>query len=189
MSDPSHDPLLEWFKQNYPREYHLQDEIASRAEEIFRNVVTQIPEGQTLPILIRVTRRPEAPRLGIVMNGMGMIFVGAMSRAILESLTAQLEGLLSSGIGSSVIKEKVQEVLHSQSPSTPLVSSTTKKMPEMSSRQQSPSTILRPVWPETGIVGEQDNNFYREKRCTECGYPNRSIAKYCAMCGYKLLLL
>jgi len=112
MSDENRlPPLLEWFKTSYPREYYLQDEIGKRAEDIFRNFSAQIPEGQTVPILIGVKTRPEGSKLGIVMNEAGIIFVGAMAKAILDSLAGEFEGLLSSEIGGNLIEKKVKQVV------------------------------------------------------------------------------
>lgn len=115
-NNPSPNSLLEWFRQSHRREFDLQSEIARRAEEIFRDVTTQLPEGQIQPILIGVSRRPEVPRLGIVMNEPGMVFVGTMARAILDSLSAELEGIISSRIANDVIEKKVREVISQQNP-------------------------------------------------------------------------
>ena len=115
-NNPSPNSLLEWFRQNHRREFDLQGEIARRAEEIFRDVTTQLPEGQIQPILIGVSRRPEVPRLGIVMNEPGMVFVGTMARAILDSLSAEFEGIISSRIANEVIEKKVRDIISREDP-------------------------------------------------------------------------
>jgi hypothetical protein len=115
-NNPSPNSLLEWFRQNHRREFDLQGEIARRAEEIFRDVTTQLPKGQIQPILVGVSRRPEVPRLGIVMNEPGMVFVGTMARAILDSLSAEFEGIISSRIANEVIEKKVRDVISQQNP-------------------------------------------------------------------------
>jgi hypothetical protein len=119
--------IVEWFQQKYPREYDLQEEVTRRAEDIFRRIPVQPTTGaQPVPIRIELVDRPEGG-LTLAMNDLGIVYLGALASAILESLKAELEGLLSSGIGSTVIKERVQEVLRSQNISTPLVSTTAKK--------------------------------------------------------------
>jgi hypothetical protein len=115
-NNPSPNSLLEWFRQNHRREFDLQSEIARRAEEIFRDVTTQLHEGQIQPILIGVSRRPEVPRLGIVMNEPGMVFVGTMARAILDSLSAEFEGIISSRIANEVIEKKVRDIISREDP-------------------------------------------------------------------------
>ena len=115
-NNPPPNSLLEWFRQNHRREFDLQSEIARRAEEIFRDVTTQLPEGQIQPILVGVSKRPEVPRLGIVMNEPGMVFVGTMARAILDSLSAEFEGIISSRIANEVIEKKVRDVISQQNP-------------------------------------------------------------------------
>jgi hypothetical protein len=115
-NNPSPNSLLEWFRQNHRREFDLQSEIARRAEEIFRDVTTQLPEGQIQPILIGISRRPEVPRLGIVMNEPGMVFVGTMARAILDSLSAEFEGIISSRIANEVIEKKVRDIISLEDP-------------------------------------------------------------------------
>ena len=116
-NNPPPNSLLEWFRQNHRREFDLQSEIARRAEEIFRDVTTQLPEGQIQPILVGVSKRPEVPRLGIVMNEPGMVFVGTMARAILDSLSAEFEGIiLSSRIANEVIEKKVRDIISREDP-------------------------------------------------------------------------
>jgi hypothetical protein len=107
----------------------MQEEVTRRAEEIFRQIPVQRTPGQPVPVRIELVDRPEGG-LTLQMNDLGVVYLGALATAILESLKAELEGLLSSGMGSTVIKEKVQEVLSSQSLNTPLISSTTKKCPK-----------------------------------------------------------
>jgi hypothetical protein len=115
-NNPPPNSLLEWFRQNHRREFDLQGEIARRAEEIFRDVTTQLPEGQIQPILVGVSKRPEVPRLGIVMNEPGMVFVGTMARAILDSLSAEFERTISSRIANEVTEKKVRDIILQQNP-------------------------------------------------------------------------
>ncbi len=132
MSNPNRPPprnIVEWFQQNYPREFDMQEEIVRRAEDIFRRIPVRPTPVQSTPVRIDLVDRPGGG-LTLSMNDMGIVYLGALATAILESLKAELEGLLSSGIGSQVIRERVQEVLRSQNASTPLISTNTKKCPK-----------------------------------------------------------
>ena len=128
MSDPPRN-IVEWFQQNYPREYDMEEEVTRRAEEIFRQIPVQRTPGQAVPVRIGLVDRPEGG-LALQMNDLGIVYLGALATAILESLKAELEGLLSSGIGSDFIKERVQEVLRLEGVSSPHVSPTIKKCPK-----------------------------------------------------------
>lgn len=109
---------MEWFQQNYPREFDMQEEVFRRAEEIFRRIpVRPTPSTEPTPIRMGLMDRPEGG-LTLAINELAVVYVGALASAILESLTAELEGLLSSGIGSEVIKEKVQQALRSEGASS-----------------------------------------------------------------------
>jgi hypothetical protein len=121
--------IVEWFQQNYPREFDMQEEVVRRAGDIFARIPVQPTPGRSAPVRIELVDRPEGG-LTLAMNDLGIVYLGALATAILESLTAELEGLLSSGIGSAFIKERVQEVLRSEGVSSPHVSTTTKKCPK-----------------------------------------------------------
>jgi hypothetical protein len=83
--DKTTDVLLEWFKNNLPEDYDLQQEIATRAERVFRHVVMRHHRQVNTPIFIRVSNNLEdASRLSITMNVYGIIFLGVMAKAILD---------------------------------------------------------------------------------------------------------
>jgi len=119
------DPWVIWFKTKYPREFDLQREIIKRTEEVFRTFPEKIPEGKVIQIMIGMVNNPNTGRAGIAINSTGAIFLGALGKGILDSLTAQFEGLLSSEIGQSMIEKKVKEVVAQQIGKSPL--SSTKK--------------------------------------------------------------
>ncbi len=127
MSRPPPKSIIEWFQQNYPREYDLQLEVSRRANQIFHRLPVKPTPGQAEPVRIELIDLPERG-LALQMNELGVVYLGALVSAIIESLKAELEGLLSSGIGSEVIKEKVRQVMHSEGVrSSPHVSATGKK--------------------------------------------------------------
>jgi len=82
----------EWYKKNYPHEWNLKEEIETRTE-------------------LGVVLNPATNKLGIAINLTGELFLGALGKAILDSLTAHFEGFLSSGIGNQLVDKKVKEVL------------------------------------------------------------------------------
>lgn len=127
MSRPPPQNIIEWFQQNYPREYDLQQEVSRRTGKIFQRIPVTPAPGQAVPVRIELVDLPQGG-LALQMNDLGIVYLGALSSTMLESLKAELEGLLSSGIGSEVIKEKVRQVLHSEGvSSSPHVSTTGKK--------------------------------------------------------------
>jgi ribosomal protein S27AE len=110
--DKATDVLLEWFKNNLPEDYDLQQEIATRAERVFRHVVMRHHQQVNTPIFIGVSNNLEdASRLSITMNVYGIIFLGVMAKAILDSIAGQFQALLSSPISNEVIHKKVREIV------------------------------------------------------------------------------
>lgn len=92
--DKTTDVLLEWFKNNLPEDYDLQQEIATRAERVFRHVVMRHHQQVNTPIFIGVSNNLEdASRLSITMNVYGIIFLGVMAKAILDSIAGQFQAL------------------------------------------------------------------------------------------------
>lgn len=102
---------LDWFKENYPREADMQEQITKRLEEIFRTVPEKMPEGKIIQAMVGLTQNPATGKLGIAINPTGAVFLGALGKAVLDSLTAHFEALLSSGIGEQLVEEKVKEAM------------------------------------------------------------------------------
>lgn len=71
------------------------------------------PDRQVeIPFFFSFTNAPDNPsRLTLKSNVFSRIFIGVMSKAILDSLTAEFEGLLSSEIGNKVLDKKVRDVV------------------------------------------------------------------------------
>ena len=110
MSDSN--TLFEWFKSNYPKEYDLLQEISMRSQKVYRGILAPSPNMGSQPISIVVGNNPDNPsRLTIGMNDPARIFIGVMAKAILDSLTAEFEGLLSNEIGNKVLDKKVREIV------------------------------------------------------------------------------
>jgi hypothetical protein len=114
MMSANDDRWIEWFKTNYPHEFYLQEEIVKRTEEIFRTVPERIPDGKIIQAMIGMVHNPNTGKPGIALNPTGAVFLGALGKGILDSLTAQFEGLLSSEIGQNMIEKKVKEVVAQQ---------------------------------------------------------------------------
>ena len=105
------DDFDEWYKKNYPHEWHLKEEIEVRTEEILRSMPATMPRDEIRKFELGVVLNPGTNKLGIAINLTGELFLGALGKAIFDSLTAHFEGLLSSGIGEQLIEKKIKEVL------------------------------------------------------------------------------
>lgn len=104
--------LLDWFEKNLPKDSYLQQDIFTRMGKIYSKIKVS-PETQiNIPITFTFTNSRDTPsRLTMDSNALSIIFVGVLAKAILDSLTAEFEGLLSSEIGSKVLDKKVREVV------------------------------------------------------------------------------
>lgn len=100
-----------WFKANYPHEDYMKEQIVKNLEQIFRTVPERIPDGKIIQIMVGLAHNPVTGKPGVAINPTGAVFLGALGKAVLDSLTAHFESLLSSGIGAELVEEKVKEVL------------------------------------------------------------------------------
>ncbi len=104
--------FLIWFKENYPRDHQLLDDILERVGNILKHI--KIRDGEIIeqPIRIVVGNSPSDPtQLTIGMDTYGTMFIGIMAKVILDSLSSEFEGLLDGEIGNRVIEKKVKEIL------------------------------------------------------------------------------
>ena len=95
----------EWYKKNYPHEWNLKEEIETRTEQILRSMPATMPSNEIRKFELGVVLNPATNKLGIAINLTGELFLGALGKAILDSLTAHFEGLLSSGIGNQLVRK------------------------------------------------------------------------------------
>jgi hypothetical protein len=72
-------------------------------------VARTMPRDEIRKFELGVVLNPGTNKLGIAINLKGELFLGALGKAILDSLTAHFEGLLSSGIGEQLIEKKIKE--------------------------------------------------------------------------------
>lgn len=136
--------LLEWFKKNLPKDFYLSDEIIKRASKVFKNVKVHPDRNIRTPFFMGVSNARDDPsRLTIAMNVYGAIYTGVMAKAILDSLTAEFEGLLSSEIGSKVLNKKVREIV----------------------------AEYMPLQEEKECLNCNTKNILKAKYCLECGEP------------------
>ena len=70
MSNPNNSEiLLEWFKNNLPKDNYLADEIAKRAEAAFKHIKIPIGENVNQPFFMGIGNHPGDPsRLTIPIN-------------------------------------------------------------------------------------------------------------------------
>jgi hypothetical protein len=104
--------LLEWFKQNYPKEYDLAIEVNQRMDRILGQIETPNPDFQTAPVKLEVTRnQQDNTKLQLVTNDYGTIYIGTIVKAIIDLLSTQFGGLSASAIGNEILDRKIKEVI------------------------------------------------------------------------------
>jgi hypothetical protein len=108
----SQSDIVQWFKDNLPKDFDLQEEIVKRIGAVLQHMRVDPNQQIQKNILLGVANSPEDPsRLTIIADGYGIIFLGVMAKAILDSLSGEFQALLSSPIGNEVIEKKVKEVV------------------------------------------------------------------------------
>lgn len=112
MSEDTPTEFAELYKKNFRSENDLSGEVAMRINKILESMddFDEIEKDKFNPIMLSVIKESESGKLTLVVDEFGAVFLGAMSRAILEALTGQLEGLLQSGAADTLIKKKINEV-------------------------------------------------------------------------------
>ena len=108
------DKMAGWFREKFPHEFDVQEEIVKRTEEIFRTIPDKLPERNIVQVMMGIMNNPATGKLGIVMNPIAQVFLGSLGKAILDSLTAHFEVLLSSNIGEQLVEKKVKDMLEQQ---------------------------------------------------------------------------
>jgi hypothetical protein len=112
MSSPNQPNVLEWFKQNYPKEYDLAKDINARMSRILGS--TDIPNSdfKMAPVRLEVGRNEQDnTKLQLLTNEFGIIYIGTMVKAIIDLLSMQFGGLSSSAIGNEILDKKMKEVI------------------------------------------------------------------------------
>ncbi len=104
--------LLEWFKQNYPKEYDLATEVNQRMDRILGQTEIPNPDFITSPVKLEVTRnQQDNTKLQLVTNDYGTIYIGTIVKAIIDLLSTQFGGLSASAIGNEILDRKIKEVI------------------------------------------------------------------------------
>ena len=112
MSSPNQPSVLEWFKQNYPKEYDLANEINTRMTRILGSIEMPNSDFKSAPIRLDVVRNDQDhTKFQLLTNEFGIIFIGTMVRAIIDLLSVQFGGLSSSAIGNEILDKKMKEVI------------------------------------------------------------------------------
>jgi hypothetical protein len=102
----------DWSKGDFPRERDLSDTIQSNFNKFFEKY--PIPKEWRIDSSfdIGIKNNQFIPdKLQLKINGFGLIFLGIMAKAILDSLSSEFEGLLEGEIGNRVIEKKVKEIV------------------------------------------------------------------------------
>jgi len=112
MSSSNQPSVLEWFKQNYPKEYDLANDINTRMTRILGSIEMPNSDFKSAPIRLNVVRNDQdRTKLQLLTNEFGIIFIGTMVRAIIDLLSVQFGGLSSSAIGNEILDKKMKEVI------------------------------------------------------------------------------
>jgi hypothetical protein len=112
MSNTSRPNILEWFKQNYPKEYDLATEVNQRMGRILGQTEIPNPDFITSPVKLEVTRtQQDNTKLQLVANDYGIIYIGTIVKAIIDLLSTQFGGLSASAIGNEILDRKIKEVI------------------------------------------------------------------------------
>lgn len=112
MSNSNQPSVLEWFKQNYPKEYDLANDINTRMTRILGSIEMPNSDFKSAPIRLDVVRNDQdRSKLELLTNEFGIIFIGTMVRAIIDLLSVQFGGLSSSAIGNEILDKKMKEVI------------------------------------------------------------------------------
>src|ERR671925_1751816 len=104
MSNTNRPNILEWFKQNYPKEYDLAIEVNQRMDRILGRTEIPNPDFQTAPIKLEVTRnQQDNTKLQLVANDYGIIYIGTIIKTIIDLLSIQFGG---PAIGNEILDRK-----------------------------------------------------------------------------------
>ena len=80
--------------------------VNRRVEELVRTIPGRMREGESIPIQIDIGQNPSTSTLGIVMNHLAIIFIGSLTKAIIDSLSGEFQALLSSPIGNEIVEKR-----------------------------------------------------------------------------------
>jgi zinc-ribbon domain len=104
--------ILEWFKQNYPKEFDLAMEVNQRMGKILGQTEIPNPDFITAPVKLEVTRsQQDSSKLQLVANDYGLIYIGTIVKTIIDLLSTQFGGLSASAIGNEILDRKIKEVI------------------------------------------------------------------------------
>ena len=112
MSSTNRPNILEWFKQNYPKEYDLAIEVNQRMGRILDHTEIPNPNFMIEPVKLEVIRnQQDNTKLQLVANDHGLIYIGTIVKAIIDLLSTQFGGLSVSAIGNEILDRKIREVI------------------------------------------------------------------------------
>jgi hypothetical protein len=112
MSNTNRPNILEWFKQNYPKEYDLATEVNQRMDRILGHTEIPNPNFVIEPVKLEVIRnQQDNTKLQLVANDYGLIYIGTIVKAIIDLLSTQFGGLSASAIGNEILDRKIKEVI------------------------------------------------------------------------------
>jgi hypothetical protein len=81
---------IKWFKENYPSEYYLVNQIVTHVNQVLAGLGSP---GQAIPIDMQAMPTPEG-RLFLGMRDVMVIFLGAMSKSLIDVISKNIQAEL-----------------------------------------------------------------------------------------------
>jgi hypothetical protein len=81
---------IKWFKENYPSEYYLVNQIVTHVNQVLAGLGSP---GQAIPIDMQALPTPEG-RLFLGMRDVMVVFLGAMSKALIDVISKNIQAEL-----------------------------------------------------------------------------------------------
>jgi hypothetical protein len=104
--------LSEWLKEKHKSEFDLAEEIRQRAERIYNEIPKNLLIYDTV-VNFGVSRETPQSKVRLSFEESTLVFMGILSRAILDGLIDHFAGLVEHGKADKVIKQKIYEVFYS----------------------------------------------------------------------------
>ena len=93
-----------WFKKTYPQEHYLFNKIESNLDKLYSNDYLALNEGEFAEISLQI-QKLGGDRYHLATNPYGAVFLGSLSKTIIEEFTSNLD---------SIVSEKVKDEFESK---------------------------------------------------------------------------
>jgi hypothetical protein len=202
MSNSEEPGIAKWFRENYPVEDFLVKEINRRVQAIYSNVQM---EQDILPIDLFQVKSPDGFSV-LQMRDNAPIFYGALAKAIIDTVFKMIEAKTPQQNLNQELEDQARKVMKEYiEKHSPIILQNFKRCPKcqldndygnkfckecgtkLPEKQPNSSKIYPTVLRHMYRFNDQYYDF-SNKRCYICGHVNEWNAKYCVVCGYKLVI-